>query len=1096
MTSPERWRTGPRYRAVTAITIALLPVAQILLATTSTTTALLLLSQQSTSTPWFLACLLLLLAPSFTSLLTDGVPVLLQPVGLPPLRPLCLLLLLHSLHISGLVLLLFFALPTLNMLQSYSLLGCLASAPALLRLLRLQSKSDPLKTKLMDALCSLIQLSGLITWPLVFDSQFTWTIPLGLFLTSFGFCLHPLASLGQDQFDLMKEMNSWTGLQRKFFNTSSAIISILISSLSLLSASSTFSSFQASDTGLPVLLLTLQLCSSFLMRWVAVMSSHSKLELPGIILPLTLSPLVTLLPICLFTVGCSNLPDLLGVHLHCSTSPSTLEMAVLPCVFAATHAALCWILRRQPNPLNRMPTMYSTFLSTSVLLHNLQPQEDKKTPEGRPTVIGCATMWHETAEEMRALLTSVFNVDRDQALPDNSANFKWELHVLFDDAINCNDATGEIVPNQFLQTFCDEMSTLLAAYSNSSTVTAEDVTITKTPYGGLLEWTLPGGSKLLCHLKEKAVIRNKKRWSQCMYFLYFLGHPRLPTSPYVMEQPMNNTFILALDGDVEFSYTGVLRLVEVGFKTCLMVSSIFKFQVMHDHPKTGGVCAQMQPKRSKHSLQIYLQIFEYLTGHMMFKATEHVMGNVRCAPGCFSLFRASALHENISTNQDLPSVIEMYSSVTKRYLNHISNFNEILFRGHECLVYDLGEDLWLCMMIIQRGWRIRYCALSDVFTQCPEELEEFLKQRRRWTVSGTVNLLRVLYYCRDYLRHNGFNLVHILYQLNVAFFAIMIGPAVMFTMLLYGLSTITGLEPYIGAILMSLPTVALALAIVFCSHKIQTKAVLISSGFYAIFFIVAFLYELISGFLDGCYTSPIVITYGVVVASYLVLTILHPRQIPDFFYGISYPFTLPFMFLILPLYCLLNMDDVSWGTREVKKTHQSIKKAEAGEVTDARLNWTLDTFEKPVKMASKEEEHFWNRTIEEFLKPTKLTEEQENIMKQDLKFMKRVSIIVLFTTNIGFSLAMVLKQAFPFPSKLAIDIVFCGTHEPVDFVDLTLFCFVSIVILFLLVGTIVHRAETLSHIVRTTSLSRTEEPPSVTTYRNVTDYDNPALESA
>ena len=47
---------------------------------------------------------------------------------------------------------------------------------------------------------------------------------------------------------------------------------------------------------------------------------------------------------------------------------------------------------------------------------------------------------------------------------------------------------------------------------------------------------------------------------------------------------------------------------------------------MQEHPKTGGVCAQMQPKRSKHNLQIYLQIFEYLTGHMMFKATEHVIG--------------------------------------------------------------------------------------------------------------------------------------------------------------------------------------------------------------------------------------------------------------------------------------------------------------------------------------------------------------------------------------------------------------------------------------------------------------------------------------
>lgn len=88
---------------------------------------------------------------------------------------------------------------------------------------------------------------------------------------------------------------------------------------------------------------------------------------------------------------------------------------------------------------------------------------------------------------------------------------------------------------------------------------------------------------------------------------------------------------------------------------------------MQEHPKTGGVCANMQPKRSKHRLLIFLQIFEYLTGHMMFKATEHVIGNVRCAPGCFSLFRASALHENISTQQNMPPIIDMYSTVTKRY---------------------------------------------------------------------------------------------------------------------------------------------------------------------------------------------------------------------------------------------------------------------------------------------------------------------------------------------------------------------------------------------------------------------------------------------
>lgn len=35
-----------------------------------------------------------------------------------------------------------------------------------------------------------------------------------------------------------------------------------------------------------------------------------------------------------------------------------------------------------------------------------------------------------------------------------------------------------------------------------------------TPYGGRLEWQLPGGNKLIAHLKDKAKIRHRKRWSQ------------------------------------------------------------------------------------------------------------------------------------------------------------------------------------------------------------------------------------------------------------------------------------------------------------------------------------------------------------------------------------------------------------------------------------------------------------------------------------------------------------------------------------------------------------------------------------------------------
>ena len=43
---------------------------------------------------------------------------------------------------------------------------------------------------------------------------------------------------------------------------------------------------------------------------------------------------------------------------------------------------------------------------------------------------------------------------------------------------------------------------------------------------------------------------------------------------------------------------------------------------------------------------VWYQIFEYAIGHWMQKATEHVLGCVLCSPGCFSLFRGSALMDD------------------------------------------------------------------------------------------------------------------------------------------------------------------------------------------------------------------------------------------------------------------------------------------------------------------------------------------------------------------------------------------------------------------------------------------------------------------
>ena len=55
---------------------------------------------------------------------------------------------------------------------------------------------------------------------------------------------------------------------------------------------------------------------------------------------------------------------------------------------------------------------------------------------------------------------------------------------------------------------------------------------------------------------------------------------------------------------------------------------------------------------------------------------------------------------------------------------------------------------------------------------------------------GTVNIIRVLVYWHSYVHHGGFNLVHITYQISVAVFGILVGPAVMFVMLQAGLNEV------------------------------------------------------------------------------------------------------------------------------------------------------------------------------------------------------------------------------------------------------------------------------------------------------------------
>lgn len=53
---------------------------------------------------------------------------------------------------------------------------------------------------------------------------------------------------------------------------------------------------------------------------------------------------------------------------------------------------------------------------------------------------------------------------------------------------------------------------------------------------------------------------------------------------------------------------------------------------------------------------IWYQKFEYAIGHWLQKSCEHIIGCVLCSPGCFSLFRGSALmDDNVMATYTTPA---------------------------------------------------------------------------------------------------------------------------------------------------------------------------------------------------------------------------------------------------------------------------------------------------------------------------------------------------------------------------------------------------------------------------------------------------------
>lgn len=205
-------------------------------------------------------------------------------------------------------------------------------------------------------------------------------------------------------------------------------------------------------------------------------------------------------------------------------------------------------------------------------------------------------------------------------------------------------------------------------------------------------------------------------------------------------------------------------LIDAGTKPASK-SIVHLWRAFYNNDNIGGACGEIHAMLGK-NLKLVLnplvaaQNFEYKIANILDKPLESTFGFISVLPGAFSAYRYQAL-QGRPLEQYFLGDHSLADRLGDKGLHGMNIFTRNMF---------LAEDRILCFEItFKKGdkWHLQYVKASKAETDVPEEIDEFISQRRRWlNGSFAATLYSMMHFAQIYRTgHNPLRMVMLHFQL-------------------------------------------------------------------------------------------------------------------------------------------------------------------------------------------------------------------------------------------------------------------------------------------------------------------------------------------